>query len=143
MFQTTKQRGNLAEKVAMTFLKKRGYVVISRNYQFRGGEIDIISFDLKRQEIAFQEVRSRWLSTEEDFYNPLFTTPEDSVNSVKLRKIEKTAWRFLEKESSVWEPYFRDIAPYAFPDWRIDLLSVTVIKSVRKIKIKHYKYVTI
>lgn len=131
----------MAEEVACGFLKKRGYLILDRNYYYRGGEIDVVSFDPKKQEIVFGEVRSRWLREEENLYNPVFTTPEDSVNQRKINKIEKTAWRFLEQKPEIWEPYFRDLAPYAFPDWRIDLLSVTIIRSSRKVKIKHYKYI--
>ncbi len=141
--KNTKSQGNYAENIAVSFLKQRNYQIIARNYSHKKGEVDIIVYDSRRQEIVFVEVRSKWLYEMENIYNPLSIIPEDSVNSRKLKKIEKTAWLFLEKEPELWEPYFRDLAPYTFPEWRIDLISVIIIRSIKKVKLKHYKYVTI
>ncbi len=54
---TNYQRGHDAEKVAATYLKKRGYEVLELNWRTRLCEIDIVA--KKRNVIYFVEVKSR------------------------------------------------------------------------------------
>ncbi len=49
--------GNNQEEAAVAYLKEAGYQIIARNYQIRGGEIDIIAQD--GETLCFVEVRSR------------------------------------------------------------------------------------
>ncbi|KKU82633.1 MAG: hypothetical protein UY09_C0009G0009 [Parcubacteria group bacterium GW2011_GWA2_47_8] len=41
--QYTRQKGALAEQYAATFLYRRGYTILHRNWRVRMGEIDIIA----------------------------------------------------------------------------------------------------
>ncbi len=49
--------GSSQEEAAVQYLAERGYTVIERNYNIRGGEIDIIAKD--GETLCFVEVRSR------------------------------------------------------------------------------------
>jgi len=134
------KRGKLAEKIAIEFLRKKKFAIIAKNYRYRGGEIDIIAYDRAEKELAFVEVRSKWF---ENFNRKRFQTAflaEDTVDRIKLRKIEKTAWLFLEKETKKWQPYFKKLPIYSFPEWRIDLISVEIEKSSSKAQIRHSRY---
>jgi len=49
--------GRAAEMQAAEYLMNLGYTIITRNYQIRGGEIDLIALD--GDELVFVEVRWR------------------------------------------------------------------------------------
>lgn len=70
--------GKYGEDLAVTFLKKQGYVILDRNFRIRGGEIDIIAID--RNVLAYVEVKTR--STHQ------FGSPQESVTHSKLRFID-------------------------------------------------------
>lgn len=52
-----REQGNQAEQFAAEYLKSKGYVIITRNYTIRGGEIDLIA--LEDECLIFAEVRMR------------------------------------------------------------------------------------
>jgi len=140
MSDPRKQRGNFAEGIAISFLKKKRFDILATNYRYRSGEIDIVAYDKAKKELVFVEVRSKWYDDMPDDWRRAAIIPEDTVNPIKLRKVEKTAWLFLEKESSRWQKYFRKLPVYSFPEWRIDLVSVSIEKPSCKVQIRHYSY---
>ena len=83
--------GKLGEDIASSFLKRKGYRIISRNFKARYGEIDIIALD--QDTIVFVEVKTR-IGTH-------FGTPEEAITPRKLREITKTAeyYTFRTKQS--------------------------------------------
>lgn len=85
----TRTLGQIAEREACTFLKKRGLKFITSNYQCRCGEIDLIMQDNK--DIIFIEVRNRNCT---DYGNAL-----ETINSRKQKKIIKTALYFLQTKN--------------------------------------------
>ena len=54
---TTRDMGRDAERLAETWLERRGYVVLDRNHATRGGEVDLVCRD--GGVLCFVEVRSR------------------------------------------------------------------------------------
>ena len=50
-------KGRAAEAQAAEYLVNLGYTIITRNYQIRGGEIDLVALD--GDELVFVEVRWR------------------------------------------------------------------------------------
>jgi len=73
--------GSLAEDKAEEFLLAKGYQIVTRNFQTRFGEIDLIV--KKDNVIVFVEVRYR--------KNDLFGSPFESISSKKIKSICKTA----------------------------------------------------
>lgn len=76
---STRDSGNLGERIASEFLKKKGYKILGRNFRSKFGEIDIIA-----QEggvLVFVEVKTRW--------SKKFGAPEEAVTPWKLRSIIK------------------------------------------------------
>lgn len=91
--------GKSGEDRTASFLRKRGYAIIKRNYQCRFGEIDIIAE--RKEYIIFVEVKTR---KENGLY-----APAEAVDSKKRKRIMLTAEDFLSKFQTDLQPRF-DIA---------------------------------
>lgn len=94
--------GRLGEKLAASFLRKKGYKVIEKNFQCRLGEIDIVALD--GDTLVFVEVKTR--------VGRKFGLPEESVRVRKLQAIEKVG------------DYFRLLHPETPEAQRIDVVAV-------------------
>ncbi|MEA2081646.1 MAG: YraN family protein [Elusimicrobiota bacterium] len=93
--------GNFAEDKACSFLKKKGFRIIRRNYASRAGEIDIIAAD--GEELCFVEVKSS---------SGGFLPPELKVNKTKQRKIIKMASLFMEREGQAFNAFRFDVIAF-------------------------------
>jgi putative endonuclease len=80
-------QGGQWEKLAESFLHKRGLKTLERNYYCRFGEIDLIMMD--RQTLVFAEVRYRRDSAH--------GSGAESVTFTKQKRITRTAQRFLQQ----------------------------------------------
>lgn len=69
--------GQLGEKTAGEYLKKRGYKIIERNFKTKYAEIDLVGE--KDKTLVFFEVRTK---RGEDF-----GSPEDTLNGAKLKQM--------------------------------------------------------
>jgi putative endonuclease len=78
--------GKDGEKIAVSFLKKRGYQIIETNYRCILGEIDIVARE--NEELVFIEVKTR--KSEELGY------PEQAVGIKKQRKLSQLALCYLQ-----------------------------------------------
>ncbi len=79
--------GRMGENIATSYLEKKGYQIIERNFMARQGEIDIIAKD--KEEIVFIEVKTR---TNQQYGNPI-----DGVNTVKQKHLIQTVEYYLYK----------------------------------------------
>lgn len=89
-WQKTRLTGVRGETFAYWYLRRHGYVIISRNFRMPGvkGEIDLIGFD--GPTLAFVEVKTRTSS------DPAFANlPEDAVTPDKRRFLSRMARQFL------------------------------------------------
>lgn len=73
--------GKLGEDIAASYLSRKGFRIIDRNFKARYGEIDIIALD--HDVLVFVEVKTR-IGTQ-------FGTPEEAVTPRKIREVVKTA----------------------------------------------------
>lgn len=87
MGDTRKVLGGKGEALAVTFLKKRGYKVIERNYRCPWGEIDLIARE--KDTLVFVEIKSRNSSE--------FGLPQDAVGPSKQRKIIQVAKAYMSE----------------------------------------------
>ena len=87
----TRHIGFKQEQVALNFLKKKGLKLISQNFSNKGGEIDIIMKDIKKNEIIFIEVKYR--------KSNLYGTAAEMVTYQKQQKIINTSIYFLKKHN--------------------------------------------
>jgi putative endonuclease len=85
MEDTTRARGIRGEDLAVTYLKKKGYKVIERNYRCQWGEIDLIARD--KGTLIFVEIKSRSSSG--------FGLPQDAVDRFKQEKLIQAAKAYM------------------------------------------------
>ena len=91
-----KEIGKYGEDIAVKFLEENDYIIISRNFFCKYGEIDIIV--KKEEEIIFCEVKTR---TSNKFGNP-----KDAVNYYKKNHMRNSAKYFLYK-NKLMDRYIR------------------------------------
>lgn len=97
-----KEIGDIGEKLARDFLKKRGYRIRETNYRCREGEIDIVAE--KKGYLVLIEVRTRTSSD--------FGSPEESVTFTKKEKLITSALTYMSSHENLPE------------NWRIDFVAI-------------------
>jgi putative endonuclease len=85
----SREKGNIGEGIACTFLMKRGFDIVEKNYLKKWGEIDIIA--RKNGVINFIEVKSVMgkKSDLKDF------RPEENVHVLKQRRLRRVIQSYL------------------------------------------------
>jgi putative endonuclease len=117
----TKERlqfGRDGESAALTFLKKKGYRILEKNFRSKVGELDIIA----EQDgvIVFVEVKAR---TDHEFGHPF-----NALTPAKQRKIIQTAQSFLARKRLSEKPMRFDVVALTSDagsndSWKIELLQ--------------------
>lgn len=87
--------GQLGEDIAATFLVRKGFQIIGRNYRKPWGEIDLIA--LKGRCVHFVEVKAVTKGAN-DFSREMDYRPEELVHISKLRKLARTATLYMEEK---------------------------------------------
>lgn len=89
MSETTKKIGDRGEDLAVSYLEKKGWIILDRNYFFEKAEVDIVATDTKW--IIFVEVKTR--------SNTFFGNPEEFVTPAKEANIKMAAeaWIYERK----------------------------------------------
>jgi len=100
---TSKEIGDEGESLAASYLERRGYVLVDRNWRCDAGEIDIIAED--EDETVLLEVKTR-LALEEE----ADTMPELAVDSKKQRRYRRLALLYLADHPHVSSVRFDVIA---------------------------------
>jgi putative endonuclease len=83
--------GVRGEQVAARLLRKKGLVVVAHGEADRGGEIDLIAIDRRKNLIVFVEVKT--LATTKPGH------PADRVDETKQGQITRAALRYLRRQS--------------------------------------------
>ena len=91
--------------MAAEYLKKKGYIILERNYKLRSGEIDIVAKE--NNTISFIEVRTR--------SSLKFGSPFDSVTTSKQRQIIRTALHYI-KANNLFD-YELHLSKYSTPQF--------------------------
>lgn len=81
--------GKAGEEQACSYIKKKGYKILERNYRCLFGEIDIIAEDKKT--LVIIEVKYRKTKS--------FGKGYEAVNYTKQQKIIKTAQNYINEEN--------------------------------------------
>lgn len=100
---SSKQIGAAGEELAASYLKRKGYRILERNYRWRRGEIDVVAE--KERIMVFVEVKTA--------RQPFFGAPESWVDEHKQRQIGRAAQHYL---------FEREIADV---DCRFDVIAIT------------------
>lgn len=101
---STKQIGNIIEQVAADYLEKNDLLILTRNFNCKLGEIDLIAKD--KDILVFAEVRYK--------KNIYHGEPAATVNKSKQRKIINSAKCYLLKNNL-----------YDKVDCRFDVIGIT------------------
>jgi putative endonuclease len=115
MLSKRKEIGAIGEKLAVDFLKKRGYKILHKNFRCRGGEIDIIT--QQGDCLVFVEVRTKKGSG--------FGTPEESVTRSKQERLISLANTYLQT---------CDSPPSS---WRIDVVAIELASNNKVSRLEH------
>lgn len=126
----TRSKGNLGEDIACKFIEKQGFSVITRNYQKKWGEIDIIAHKIgshgKMPGIHFFEVKSvtgYFNTAQKDIFRP-----EDNVHELKLKHIGRMV-----------ETYFAEFMPDRDVSFEFHVICVYMNMKTRRANIKWLK----
>ena len=91
-------KGKLGEKLALEFLQKKGFKLVTQNWRYsRCGEIDIIAYD--KNSLVFKEVKTR---TSVNFGQPI-----EAVDYKKINKMRNLAGIYLNKNKDLKFKEFR------------------------------------
>lgn len=127
---TTKELGELGEKLACEYLVEKGFNILGRNYRISFGEIDIIArkkwrlfplFPRAARPIHFVEVKALKQSS----FQPIF--PEQHVDFRKQRKLRQLAQIWLNKNK----------LPQNTP-YQIDIAGILVNEETRNAKLHYF-----
>jgi putative endonuclease len=77
--------GRRGEQVAARYLRRRGYLILARNYRAAGAEIDLVASE--GQTLVFVEVKTR--------SGLLFGLPAEAVNDAKQARIRRAAEAYV------------------------------------------------
>lgn len=104
-----RRTGVRGETYAYWYLRRHGYVMIARNFTFRGmkGEIDLVGYD--GETVAFVEVKTRTASGGE------FGSPEEAVTRDKQRHLSRMARQFLREYRVPGVPFRFDVLAIEAP----------------------------
>lgn len=104
-----RRTGVRGETYAYWFLRRNGYVMIARNFTYRGvkGEIDLVGYD--GATLAFVEVKTRTSPRDE------FGSPEDAVTADKQRHLSRMARQFVREYRATNAPFRFDILAIEAP----------------------------
>lgn len=86
-----RKKGYVGEEVASDYLENLGYTILQKNFQCKGGEIDIIA-QSPQQEIVFVEVK---FYEENNWCHPL-----ESITKLKQKRLINAAKFYLLKHQS-------------------------------------------
>ncbi len=123
---TTKELGNLGEKLACEYLVKNGFKILGRNYRITFGEIDIIVkkkwrlFGEKEKKIHFVEVKTI-VDNNFGFF------PEGHVDYRKSRKLMQLA--------QIW--FKNNNYPQDFP-CQIDIIGILIKEPTNSARLSYF-----
>lgn len=109
--------GELGERLAAKYLRKKKYKVVDRNVRFDEGEIDIVAVD--DQTVVFVEVKTRSSADKGE--------PWEAVDEQKQKKILATASLYLKREDLLDQKS------------RFDIVSITWSDPDEKPEIQHFE----
>jgi putative endonuclease len=79
--------GDLGESMGASYLERKGYRILTRNFKRKTGEIDIVAEDAAGMTLVFVEVKAR--------HSLKYGRPSEAVDVRKMKHIKKTASLYL------------------------------------------------
>lgn len=107
--------GRTGEDIAASYLSRKGFRILERNFKALYGELDIVAID--RDILVFVEVKTRMDNS--------FGTPEEAVTPRKLREVVQTA------------QYYATLHPKYPQALRIDVIGIMLGPSNEVLSLTH------
>lgn len=116
--------GKIGEDYAASYLEKKGYGIVERNFRIRNGEIDIVAIDQseKPPTLVFVEVKTR--------EGNAFGAPLEAITYYKLKFLIRTATFYSVTHS--WLP----------KGLRIDAVAVSIGPNAELLDLEHVKNIS-
>jgi len=76
--------GSEAEDIAADYLIQKGYVIVTRRFRAKGGELDLVALD--GETVVFVEVKQRTKG---------FVNPESAIDDRKVERIIRSACQYM------------------------------------------------
>lgn len=117
--------GAYGEKIAVDYLKRKGFLVLEVNYLKKWGEIDIVACETNK--ICFIEVKTVSYETKaalESAVSHGTWRPEENVHAFKVKKLSRVIESWLQENNC-------DL------DWQIDVIAVRIVPREKHATIKH------
>ena len=115
--------GEIGEKLAVDYLKTRGFKIVSRNFRVKFGELDIVC--QKGRLLVFVEVKALVSGSEQRFL------PEQHFTKQKIARLKRAIEIFLIKNK--------------LPDGieqRLDLIAIELDENTNLKDLRHYENVS-
>lgn len=122
--------GQIGENLAERFLVKQGFVVIAKNYNRKGGEIDLIV--QAKDSLHFCEVKTSSFDLSKENVSPETYNPLQNISVLKLARLVSTAQLFI-----IEHPQFHETP------WQLDGLAVYYDPSLNKARVDWIKNINI
>jgi len=84
--------GRRGEDLAVEYLQRRGFVVLSRNWRCRDGELDVVAVDRTRLVVCEVKTRS----------GTAFGEPAEAVTRTKAARIRRVTQAWLSEHQVRW-----------------------------------------
>jgi putative endonuclease len=110
--------GQEGEDIAAEYLVNNGFEMVTRNYRYGHGEIDIVVKDRSNDHLVFVEVKTR--------KNLEYGEPEYAITKSKIKQLKKIA------ESYVYEKDIKEV------ECRFDVIAI-IWNRETKPQITHFK----
>ena len=115
--------GRLGEDIAVGYLQRRGFLVLSRNYRKKWGELDIVV--KKNGVVHFVEVKAgSWHTTKWPVEGDPIYRPEDHMHAEKCSRMARAVQTYL------LECGLEDTT------WTADLVVVLINTETRKARVR-------
>jgi putative endonuclease len=121
--------GALGEEIAVTYLQKKGFSVIEKNYLKKWGEIDIVARETTDggEKVRFVEVKAVSYETKQELNKAISRgtwRPEENVHFKKLQRLNRAI------ESWIMDNNYDG-------DWEIDVIAVRLVTREKYASVKY------
>ena len=83
--------GTIYEDLAVEYLESNGFRILDRNVSYRWGEIDLVAYDVLKNELVFVEVRAR--------KDGGMQSPQESISREKIRRLNRAISSYLVSDA--------------------------------------------
>lgn len=90
--------GTEAEDRAADYLLARGYTIVTRRWQGRGGEIDLVALD--GETLVFVEVKQR---------SGRWSRPEEAIQAIKIERFLRAVGQYAAETEQIDRPARYDV----------------------------------